>query len=75
MFTLRALRHFFISWAINRPVNPLNPLEVQRIVGHTNLEQILKTYYHADMDGVTGKKMRSMSLGDDGAIPESGEQN
>ena len=65
-FTVHALRHFFISWAINRPVNPL---QVQAIVGHTDMNMIVQTYFHPDLDGVTGDKMRSMSLVA-GAVPE-----
>lgn len=58
-FTCRSLRHFFISWSLNRPDHPLNPLEVQAIVGHTNLDMIMQTYYHPDLDGATGDKVRA----------------
>jgi len=58
MGSLRTLRHWFISHAINRSGAPLSLLEVQRIVGHGNLSMIEKVYYHPDTAKVQ-KKMES----------------
>ena len=58
MGSLRTLRHWFISYAINRDDNPLSLLEVQRIVGHGDLSMIKKVYYHPDTSKVQ-KKMES----------------
>ena len=60
--SLRTLRHWFISHAINCDIDPLSPLEVQRIVGHGNLEMIEKVYYHPDRPKVK-RKLRSFGEG------------
>jgi len=60
--SLRTLRHWFISHAINRDDNPLTLLEVQRIVGHGDLSMIERVYYHPGRS----KVQRKMStFGDD----------
>jgi len=61
--TLRMLRHWFISTNLNRRDNPINPVEMIRLVGHTDLSMLTKIYYHADMDAI-GDKMRSFEIKD-----------
>jgi integrase len=59
---LRLLRHFFVSQALNREDNPLSENEMIKLVGHVDCEMARKHYYHPDLKGTTGQKMRSMSL-------------
>jgi integrase len=61
-FHIRMLRHWFISWALNRPVNPLTETQLIKIVGHTDFEMIRNTYYHLDVEGESGRKMRETPL-------------
>jgi integrase len=71
-FNIRLLRHWFISWALNRPDNPLTETQLIKIVGHADFEMIGNTYYHLDVEGESGRKMRETRLfstiGDTNAI-------
>ena len=53
--TLRMLRHWFISSNLNRRENPLNPVEMTKLVGHTHMEMICRAYYHADQAKIREK--------------------
>ena len=53
--TLRMLRHWFISYGLNRKENPINPAEMIRLVGHTDMSMICRIYYHADLQKVHDK--------------------
>jgi integrase len=61
-FHIRMLRHWFISWALNRQDNPLTETQLIKIVGHADFEMIRKTYYHLDVEGESGRKMRETPL-------------
>ena len=61
-FHIRMLRHWFISWALNRPVNALSETQLIKIVGHADFEMIRNTYYHLDVEGESGRKMRETPL-------------
>lgn len=61
-FHVRMLRHWFISWALNRPDNPLTETQLIKIVGHADFEMIRNTYYHLDVEGESGRKMRETPL-------------
>ncbi|MDR1612249.1 MAG: tyrosine-type recombinase/integrase [Planctomycetota bacterium] len=61
-FNIRTLRHWFISWALNRPVNALTETQLIKIVGHADFEMIRNTYYHLDVEGESGRKMRETPL-------------
>jgi len=65
--SLRTLRHWFISHAINRDDDPLTLLEVQRIVGHGDLSMIERVYYHPDRS----KVQRKMSSFGEDLLPDS----
>lgn len=66
--SLRTLRHWFISHAINRDDDPLTLLEVQRIVGHGDLSMIERVYYHPDRS----KVQRKMSTFGDDLLADQG---
>lgn len=59
---LRLLRHWFISRALNREDDPLHDSEMIKLVGHVDCDMAREYYYHPDLKGTTGRKMRSMSL-------------
>ena len=59
---LRLLRHWFVSQALNREDDPLSENEMIKLVGHVDCDMARKHYYHPDLKGTTGRKMRSMSL-------------
>ena len=61
-FHIRMLRHWFVSWSLNRPVNPLTETQLIKIVGHADFEMIRNTYYHLDVEGESGRKMRETPL-------------
>lgn len=61
-FHIRMLRHWFISWALNRPVNALTETQLIKIVGHADFAMIRNTYYHLDVEGESGRKMRETPL-------------
>ena len=60
--TVRLLRHWHISWVVNRAENPLQDIQVIAYVGHANIEMIKKTYYHLDVDGHSGQKIHQTPL-------------
>ncbi len=60
--TIRLLRHWFISWALNRPDNALSETQLIKIVGHADFEMIRNIYYHLDVEGESGRKMREAAL-------------
>jgi integrase len=78
-FHIRMLRHWFISWALNRPTNPLTETQLIKIVGHADFAMIRSIYYHLDVEGESGRKMRETplfsALGNTGArtVPGYGE--
>jgi integrase len=61
-FNIRTLRHWFISWALNRSDNALTETQLIKIVGHADFEMIRNTYYHLDVEGESGRKMRETPL-------------
>ena len=61
-FHIRMLRHWFISWALNRPVDALTETQLIKIVGHADFDMIRDTYYHLDVEGESGRKMRETPL-------------
>ncbi len=60
--TLRALRHFFITWSLTRPNDPMTETELRKLVGHIDSDMINKVYFHLDLQGNTGRKMREARL-------------
>jgi Site-specific recombinase XerD len=71
-FHIRMLRHWFISWALNRPVNALSETQLIKIVGHADFAMIRNTYYHLDVEGESGRKMRETPLFSELAANENG---
>ena len=59
---MRLLRHWFVSQALNREDDPLSENEMIKLVGHVDCDMARRHYYHPDLKGTTGRKMRSMSL-------------
>jgi integrase len=65
-FTFRRLRHFFISWSLNRKKDPLTEIELIKLVEHCDTKMIRRTYYHIDLEGAPGEKVRGAAIdGDD----------
>jgi len=61
-FTVHAIRHWFISWALTRRENPLTEAELTKIVGHCDFAMIRKVYLHRTTESDTVRKMRETRL-------------
>ena len=61
-FHIRMLRHWYVSWSLNRPINPLTETQLIKVVGHADFEMIRSTYYHFDLEGEVGRKVRETRL-------------
>ncbi len=61
-FTLRTLRHFFVTWSLTRTTDPMTETELRKLVGHIDSTMINKVYFHLDLQGNTGRKMRGARL-------------
>ena len=51
--TIRSLRHFFASWAINRTDAPMQEIQLKKYIGHKSKKNdtLGKHYYHPDLYG------------------------
>ena len=53
-----------VRYGLNRKENPINPAEMIRLVGHTDMSMICRVYYHADLQKVSDK-MESFKIVDE----------
>lgn len=74
-FTLRTLRHFFITWSLTRPNDPMTETELRKLVGHIDTDMINKVYFHLDLQGNTGRKMREARLFQDAQNANNGTRD
>jgi hypothetical protein len=49
----------FVLDGLNRKENPINPAEMIRLVGRTEMTMICRVHYHADMQRI-GEKVAAM---------------